>query len=132
MTLGLSDIYGSSAEFDGTDPNDLKIVIHLNDYRNSSNGGDIVDGTGFDDLSTITTATIDSKACQIFAGQLKLIRQNQPSANNDETTGLYITNDPNVNKSFSLRNGIRQIAYPFNVSVYAPDPTSVIDLDNVL
>lgn len=132
MTLGLTDIYGSNAEFNGTDPGDPLIIIHLKDFQNSDNNGDITDGTGFDDVSTITTENINSKASQSFAGQLKLIRQNQPESNNDETNGLYITNDPNATKNFVLRNGVRQIGYPFNVTVYAPDPTSFVDIDNVL
>ncbi|WP_107666487.1 hypothetical protein [Cyanothece sp. BG0011] len=132
MVLDLTDIYGSSAEFSAADPTDPLIIIHLKDFQNSDNNGDITDGTGFDDVSTITSENINSKAAQSFAGQLKLIRQNQPSSNTDETNGIYITNDPNASKNFVLRNGVRQISYPFNVAVYAPDPTSFIDIDNVL
>lgn len=129
MGLSLTDRFGTNAEIDITAPADPLLTIHLNDFLNSADGGDITNSQGITDVSVITPTTKDTWADRIAAVLLILWKQRQPTANTDDTIGLYV-DDPS--KNFVTRNTQPQLEFSYPVGIYVPDTTGTIDPDDVV
>ena len=132
MTISASSIFGSNVTLDETDPTDRILQIHLNDFRDIANGGDIANGVGINDPNTITVANLDSNASKLLASIIKLHFQKQPVDNDDETNGTYIEHNPNFDISLPPRNNILQRQYRYTVNIYTPDSGSEYDVDDVV
>ncbi len=131
MTIPASSMFGSNVVFNESNPSDKVIEIHLNDFQDTSNGGDIIGGVGIDDPTTWTAANFDEKASSLLSAITILHLQKQPTENTDPTNGTYIDFDPNFDKAFVNRGGTAQIRYRKKVDVYTGDSTTSLDPDNV-
>lgn len=116
--LTITQRFGSSVAFDGT----TKVLsINLNDL---TDGGDLNDGNGLD-ITGLSQANINIYASKILWALLLLSQANQPETNNDETVGVYITNEGK--RSFP-RNNVSQFGYRLVATGFKND-TSGINLD---
>lgn len=129
MGLTLTDRFGTHAVIDITNTADPLLTIHLKDFKNSADGGDITNSQGITDISVITPTTKDVWADRIAAALLILWKQTQPTANSDDSIGLYVE-DPA--KNFVTRNTQPQLEFSYPVGIYAPDTTGVIVPDDVV
>lgn len=118
--LSLTQRFGSSASFDETA---VTLTISLSDLADQTNGGDITTGLGLD-TSNMSSANKDEYASRILWALLHLNQQNQPEANNDETVGVYVTNEGKRN---AVRNNVPQFGFRQVVTGYIND-----DLGNTL
>lgn len=132
MTILASQIFGSDVSLDETTPSDPYLVIRLSNLEDIVNGGDITTGNGIDDVSLVTSLTLDEYASRIFMGLVLLHLQNQPLENTDDSDGTYVVFDPNFDKSFTTRNNISQIEYNYTVGAYTADSIPLLDPDNVV
>ena len=109
--LTLAQRFGSNTSFDET----TKVLsINLNDLSNIIvNGADL----GLD-TSQMTDANKDEYASKILWALVTLSAANQPETNNDETVGVYITNEGKRN---AIRNSIAQFGYRQVVTAYRND-----------
>lgn len=117
--LTLTDRFGSNAVFDqvaGT------LTIKLSDLADQAAGGDITNNLGLD-TSGMTTANEDSYSSRILWALLQLSQQNQPENNNDETVGVYVTNEGRRN---TIRNSVAQLGFRLTVTAYINDTQGVV------
>lgn len=136
--MDATNIYGNDVYIDDTTAGDPLLVIRLQNLQNIDNGaGEITDGTGIDDVSLITPATINDYGHKIYAALLKLHKQKQPIENTDPSLGTYIDFDPNSDKRFtsdktdSNGNTIYEIEFRPTVLIRVPDQTVNFDPDDV-
>ena len=113
--LTLAQRFGSSATFNET----TKILTI--DLNNFTDAGDVTTGLGLD-ISSMTVANIDSYSSKILWAIIQLSQQNQAADNNDETVGLYVTNQGKRNVT---RNSVSQVAFQLVANAYINDPLSV-------
>ncbi len=132
MTIPATSIFGSSVTLNETVPTDKVLEIHLNNFEDVANGGDITGGVGLDDASAITAANLDANASRILSSIVILHQQQQPADNTDETNGTYIDFDPNFDKAFVTRNATGQIRYRYKVDTYTNDSVTALDPDDVV
>lgn len=102
--LVLEDLFGQNVTFDNTSRN---ITFNLDDLS-------------YDDFDTssIDDTNIDEYASKILWSLLHYLCLNQPATNNDETRGIYITNQ---GKRTAVRNSIAQFSFGLLVSAYTAD-----------
>jgi hypothetical protein len=125
MTLS-TDFFGSNVTLDATDANDPILKIHLKDFKDIADGGDIASNVGLD--TVITGTNFNASTYKIVAALLILWEQKQPIINDDDAVGIYVTGD---SKSFVSRNGIDQIETTKFIGIYTPDTTGTFDPDSV-
>ena len=106
--LTLTQRFGSNVTFDATAKT---LTIKLSDFDDAANGGDITTGLGLD-TSAMDATNQDSYSSRILWAILGLSMQNQPDSNNDETIGVYVTNEGkrNVNRNGIAQFGFRRVA----------------------
>ncbi|MEO0835978.1 MAG: hypothetical protein AAFY16_08325 [Cyanobacteria bacterium J06642_3] len=75
------------------------------------------------DISSMTEANQDQYASRIIWGLLQLQLQNQPENNNDETVGIYVTNQGKRNER---RNSVAQLGFNLTTTAYINDTQGVI------
>ena len=112
----LVDLFGESVTYD-----DNSRMITFN-----------VDNLGYDgfDTSPINQINIDFYTSKLFWSLLHYLYLNQPETNNDETLGIYVTNQ---GKRTAVRNNVAQFSFGFLVSAYAPDNLgSNLDPDDMI
>ena len=81
------------------------------------------------DLSSINASNADQYAERFFWALIQLRKQKQPEINNDDTIGIYITNQGRRNLN---RNGTAQIGYQELVTGYKYDPSgTTLDPDEI-
>ncbi|WP_036488036.1 hypothetical protein [Myxosarcina sp. GI1] len=120
--LTLQQRFGSSVSFDET----TKILSI--DLNNLTDTGDITTGKGLT-VTGINANTIDANATKILWTLLLLSQQNQPTDNNDETVGLYITNEGKRNVT---RNSVSQFGYRLVATAYKNDTLgTTLDPDEI-
>ena len=128
MALTLKDLFGSNASYD---PNTRKLLIQIDDFQNNNPDfgiGDFTNGLGMD-LSSINASNADQYAERFFWALIQLRKQKQPEINNDDTIGIYITNQGRRNLN---RNGTAQIGYQELVTGYKYDPSgTTLDPDEI-
>ena len=102
------------------------LSIDLNDLASITISG--VD-VGLSDVANITAANLDQYATKILWALLLFNQQNQPADNNDETVGLYVTNQGKRNVT---RNSVAQFGYQLAATAYQNDSLGVVlDPDNI-
>ncbi len=120
--LPVSARVGTSFTFNETTK---QLTIDLNDLTDA---GDFTTGYGLD-VSAMTNANIDQYSSRILWALLLLSQQNQAADNNDETVGLYITNQGKRNV---IRNGVAQFGFQLVATAYQNDTVGVVlDPDNI-
>jgi hypothetical protein len=127
----LQDYFGSHVTTDFSDPDHPKLIIDISDLENVGSGGDINDDTGFNNVNTITNVNKDSKAGAIFAGLVKRLLLTQPVTNNDPLVPVYGSYNSLGNPSIPTRGGVKQLAFAYTITIYAPFTTTDLDLDNI-
>lgn len=120
--LTLAQRFGDNVSFNATS----KILsINLNDLSSIIIAGSDV---GLD-VSGMTTQNQDEYASRILWSLLLLSQQNQPENNNDETVGLYVTNQ---GKRTITRNSVAQFGFQLVSTAYRNDNVGVVlDPDNI-
>lgn len=99
-------------------------------FQDSNNGGDILNGLGFDNVSTITSSNVDQHAVNLFYALLLLISQNQAANINDDPTQRIFISDGGKRFASGTRNG--QIQKVFSVNLFFPSNFAELpDLDDV-
>jgi hypothetical protein len=116
--LTLAQRFGTNVAFDQTNKT---LTIDLNNLSSIMVGG--VD-MGLN-ISNMTSANKDQYASRIMWALLQLQRVAQPADNNDNTVGVYVTNQGKRN---ALRNSVTQIGYQLVTTAYKND-TDGVDLD---
>ena len=120
--LTITQRFGSSVTF-----NETTKILSI-DLNNLADEGDFNNGYGLN-VSGITLNTLDSYASKILWALLLLNQQNKPENNNDETVGVYITNQ---GKRSVARNNISQFGFQLVATAYKNDTVGVIlDPDNI-
>jgi len=120
--LTLQERFGSNVIFDESAKT---ILISLADL---SDTGDMNTGYGLD-TSSMTTTNKDEYSSKIIYTLLGLSQQNQPADNNDETIGVFVTNE---GKRSVTRNGVSQFGYRLVSTAYQNDNLGVtIDPDAI-
>ncbi len=120
--LTLQQRFGSNVVFDEAAKT---LTIQLSDLSDS---GDVSTGLGLD-TSAMTDANKDEYSSRLIYSLLQLSQQNQPADNNDETVGIYITNEGRRNL---IRNQVSQLGFRLVTTAYQNDPLGVtIDPDNI-
>ncbi len=128
--MNAKEIFGKDAELDDSNPDDPKLIIRLQNFENTGNGeGEIINGTGLNNVNVITSSQWLSQGDIILTGILKLHLQNQPTNNDSETESTFIQFDPKLNKQFVTRNNVGQIQFSYIVQTYINDPTPNLNLD---
>lgn len=120
--LTLAQRFGSNLVFNETAKT---LTISLADL---SDAGDFTNGLGLD-TSTMTAANQDEYSSKILYSLIQLSLQNQPTDNNDETVGVYVTNEGRRNV---VRNSVAQLGFRLVATAYQNDPLGVeLDPDNI-
>lgn len=114
--------FGSSVTFNES----TKVLsINLNDLTDT---GDFTNGYGLD-ISGLTLANLDSYASKILWSLILLSQQNQSENNNDETVGVYITNQGKRNYT---RNNVAQFGFQMVATAFKNDILgTVLDPDAI-
>ena len=86
--------------------------------------GDLTNGRGLD-TTDMTNANEDEYSSRILWALLQLNQQNQPSDDDDNEVGVYVTNEGRRNFT---RNSVAQIGFRLTTTAYINDPLGV-DLD---
>ncbi len=120
--LTLIQRFGANVSFDET----TKVLsIDLNDLAS-------IDIAGTDvglDVSGMSAANSDEYASRILWSLLQLSQANQAENNNDETVGLYVTNQ---GKRSVTRNSVAQFGFQLVATAYQNDNIGVtLDPDNI-
>ena len=115
--LTLAQRFGSNASIQLNPDNSKYLVIDLAALRDQANGGDFTNGLGLD-TSAIDSDNGDEYASKILWALIGLSQQNQPENNNDETVGIYITNQGKRNLT---RNGVAQVGFNLSATAYKND-----------
>ncbi|MDJ0595988.1 MAG: hypothetical protein QNJ72_39405 [Pleurocapsa sp. MO_226.B13] len=120
--LTLAQRFGSNVSFNQTAKT---LTISLADL---SDAGDLTNGLGLD-TSGMTTSNQDEYSSKILYSLLQLSLQNQATDNNDETVGVYVTNEGRRNVT---RNSFLQLGFRLVATAYQNDPLGVtLDPDNI-
>lgn len=127
MGLTLVQRFGSGATIDNSTPSDPILKIKLNSLKNTGDGGDISNSQGLN--TAITPSNADANADRIFASLFLLSKQNQPTANNTDTLGVFIDNPT---KNFTTRNIQEQIEISYPTNFYIASTGGVLDPDDVV
>ena len=120
--LTLAQRFGDNVAFDET----TKILsIDLNDLASI-----IVSGVDVGlDVTGMTAINQDNYSSKVLWALLQKSNASQPTDNNDETVGVYITNQGKVN---SVRNSVSQFGYRLLATAYQNDQDGIIlDPDNI-
>lgn len=116
--LTLAQRFGDNVTFNATT---LKLTIDLNNLSSI-----IINGQDYGlNSSAMTEANKDEYASRIFWALLQQQRSVQPENNNDETVGVYLTNQGKRN---IVRNGVAQVGFNLVATAYKND-TDGVDLD---
>lgn len=120
--LTLQERFGTNVAFNET----TKILtIDLNDFSSITVSGEDV---GLN-VSGMTATNQNEYATRIMWALLQLQQQNQPESNNDETVGIYVTNEGRRNQT---RNSVAQLGFRLVTTAYINDTQGVIlDPDNI-
>ena len=125
--LTLKQRFGSNAQITSTSDG-LVLAINLNDLNDAENFGDFTNGLGLN-TDPINSSNADEYASKILWALIGLSQQNQPENNNDETVGIYVSNQ---GKRPVNRNGVAQFGYLTLVTGYQDDNSGlVLDPDNL-
>ena len=124
----LISIFGTSATYT---PASQTITIDLNDMKDDSNGGEILNGIGIDDPTTITAANIDEWAVKIFYGLLVIAGQNQSLNPNDDPTEKLFISEGGVRIGNGTRQGQIQRLMIANFFDSTTLVGNVVDIDDV-
>ncbi len=120
--LTLAQRFGSNISFNQTAKT---LTISLADL---SDAGDLTNGLGLD-TSAMTSSNQDEYSSKILYSLLQLSLQNQATDNNDETVGVYVTNEGRRNIT---RNSVAQLGFRLVATAYQNDPLGVtLDPDNI-
>ena len=121
--LTLQERFGSNAEFNET-AGTLTIKLEDLSDKDDLGIGDMTNGRGLDSTA-MTDANKDEYSSKILWALLQLNQQNQPEDDNDNTVGVYVSNEGRRN---FVRNSASQIGYRLTTTAYINDPLGV-DLD---
>ncbi len=125
--LTLQERFGSNVLFDEVNKALIINLENLGDFNQVADG-DIANGRGLD-VSGMTDANKDEYSSRILWALLQLNQQNQPEDDNDETVGVYVTNEGRRNPT---RNGVAQIGFRLTTTAYINDPLGVeLDPDDI-
>ncbi len=120
--LTLAQRFGTNATFNETTK---VLAIDLNDLSSIIIAG--VD-VGLD-VSAMTVANQDGYTSKILYSLIQLSQANQAQDNNDETVGVYVTNEGRRN---IIRNSVNQLGFRLVATAYQNDPLGVVlDPDNI-
>lgn len=109
--LTLAQRFGDSVSFNATSK---VLSIDLNNLSSIDlNGEDL----GID-VSSMTVANQDTYATRILWALLLRSQSQQPETNNDETVGLYVTNQ---GKRTVVRNSVSQFGFQLVATAYKND-----------
>jgi hypothetical protein len=123
--LTISQRFGSNASFDQTAGT---LTIKLSDLADQADGGDMTNGLGLD-TTGMSSANKDSYSSRILWALVGLNAQNQPETNNDETVGVYVTNEGRRNVT---RNSFAQLGFRLTTTAYIADTQGVtLDPDDI-
>lgn len=127
--LNLAQRFGSNALYDEASK---ILAIDLNDFLDSSNGGDFTNGLGIDSLTNYTAANIDSLASSIFYALILLNAQNQsPGINDDAAEKLYLTEGGVRVNTSGTRTGQVQRLLTLNVFDTNNTIANIVDIDQI-
>ncbi len=118
MDLTLAQRFGSNASFNQTAGT---LTIKLSDLADQANGGDITNGLGLD-TTAMNSSNKDEYSSRILWALLQLNLQNQPENNQDETVGVYVTNEGRRNIN---RNSVAQLGFRLTATAYINDTQGV-------
>ncbi len=102
--------------------NDTTKILSI-DLNDLTDAGDLT-SLGLD-ISAIDASNVDDYASKILWALLLLSKEKQPTDNNDDTVGIYVTNQ---GKRTATRNNVAQFSFTLAVNAYTPDGLGV-DLD---
>ena len=123
--LTLAQRFGSNVSFDHTAGT---LTIKLSDLADQGDNGDITTGLGLD-TTAMNSGNKDQYSSRIFWALLQLNLQNQPENNNDETVGIFVTNEGRRN---ATRNNVAQWGYRLTSTAYILDTQGVtLDPDDI-
>ena len=120
--LTLVQRFGDDVAFD---PATKKLTIDLNNLSQI-----LIDGIDYGlNSSAMTDANKDEYSARIFWALMQKHRASQPATNNDETVGVYVTNEGRRN---AIRNQVPQHGFRLVATAYANDTVGIdLDPDNI-
>ena len=120
--LTLANRFGDNFTFNETSK---VLSIDLNDLASI-----VIDGVDVGlDVSLMTSANADTYATRILWSLLQRSQSLQPASNNDETVGLYVTNQ---GKRTVVRNSISQFGFQLVATAYKNDTVGTqLDPDEI-
>lgn len=127
--LTIQQRFGSTVSYDEATQ---VLSIDLNNLTDESNGGDIKNNLGLNDVSSITQANINQYASKILYGLLLLSSQNQAlDINEDAEQKIYITNGGLRINSNGSRSGQVQRVLSVNLFDTSNTLNNLVDIDDV-
>lgn len=120
--LTLVQRFGDNVVFNET----TKVLsIDLNDLSSI-----VIDGVDVGlDVSAMTAANQDTYATRILWSLMQRSQSQQPASNNDETVGLYVTNQ---GKRTVVRNSVSQFGFQLVATAYKNDTVGTqLDPDEI-
>lgn len=121
--LTLAQRFGANVSFNETTK---LLTINLNDLSTIPIGGS---DFGLN-VSAMTNSNKNSYASRILWALLQLQRVSQNTDNNDNTVGVYITNQ---GKRAAIRNAVNQVGYQLVATAYKNDTEgSELDPDAII
>ena len=123
--LTLAQRFGSNLSFNQTAGT---LTIKLSDLADQASGGNITNGLGLD-TTAMNSSNKDEYSSRILWALLQLNLQNQPENNQDETVGVYISNEGRRN---TTRNKVAQLGFRLTATAYINDTQGVtLDPDSI-
>ena len=123
--LTLVQRFGSNVTFNATSGT---LTITLSDLADQADGGDMTSGLGLD-TTAMNDSNKDEYSSRIIWALLQLNLQNQPENNNDETIGIYVTNEGRRNVT---RNSVAQLGFRLTATAHIADTQGVtLDPDDI-
>ncbi len=123
--LTLAQRFGSNLSFNQTAGT---LTIKLSDLADQASGGNITNGLGLD-TTAMNSSNKDEYSSRILWALLQLNLQNQPENNQDETVGVYISNEGRRNIT---RNSVAQLGFRLTATAYINDTQGVtLDPDSI-
>jgi hypothetical protein len=116
--LTLAQRFGTDVSFNETTK---VLTINLNNLSSI-----IVNGSDYGlNVSAMTNSNKNSYASRIIWALLQMQRVNQPADNNDQSVGVYVSNQGKRNVT---RNSVSQVGFQLVATAYKND-TEGVDLD---
>ncbi|MEM9509745.1 MAG: hypothetical protein AAGA16_19035 [Cyanobacteria bacterium P01_E01_bin.35] len=116
--LTLNQVFGNNALFSNNPgTGEPQVTIALGDFQNVTNGGQILNGLGFNNVGQIDSTNVNDYAIAIFYALILLVSQNQAANINDDPEQTIFISDGGKTFGTGARDG--QIRRRANVDIFS-------------